>query len=121
MKRAAILVCATVFLVTALGTANAELKLIGTGADMKADISSFPANLKSTYPLFEKKCNKCHGMDRTLLTLQSGMAPSGSPFDSAAIDAYGAKMLRKADADMTKQDVKSINELMRYMLDEAAK
>lgn len=101
--------------------AQAELKSIGTGANMEVDISSFPPNMKAIYPNFAKKCSKCHGLDRTIVTLQTGMSPSGSAFDNAACDAYGAKMLRKPDADMTKAEVKSFVELMKYMLDEAAK
>jgi hypothetical protein len=49
------------------------------------------------------------------------MSPSGSAFDNSAVDAYGAKMLRKPDADMSKAEVKTFVELMKYMLDEAAK
>lgn len=102
-------------------SSHAELKLIGTGATMKADITAFPQNIKDSYPLFEKKCIKCHGLDRTLLTLQSGIAPSGAVFDNSSVDAYGAKMLRKPDSDMTKQDVRIVLGVVRFMLEEAAK
>jgi len=104
-----------------VAAAQAELKLTGSGAAMEADISGYPPNMKSIYPVFKAKCAKCHGLDRTLTTLQTGIAPSGAVFDKAAIDAYGAKMLRKPDAEMTKAEVKSILELMHFMADEAAK
>lgn len=114
-----------VALVTAVaGTStfsNAELKVVGSGATMAADTSAFPPAMKEVYPLFEKKCIKCHGMDRTIVTIQSGMTPSGTPFDNPAVDAYMAKMLRKPDADINKQEAKKFSELMKYMLDEAAK
>lgn len=103
------------------GMAAAELKTTGAGAAMEADISGYPPNMKAIYPLFKAKCSKCHGLDRTFVTLQTGMTPSGTVFDNAAIDAYGAKMLRKPDANMNKQETKSIIELMRFMLEEAAK
>jgi len=121
MKRMILTAC---FCVLATGFAtlsHAELKSIGTGANMQVDISSFPPDMKAVYPLFKVKCIKCHGLDRTIVTLQTGMTPSGTVFDNSAIDAYGAKMLRKPDADMTKQEIKTILGILRYMLDEAAK
>lgn len=121
MKRIILSLAICALLTSMAPLAHAELKSIGTGAAMQADISTFPPNLKAIYPNFAKKCSKCHGLDRTIVTLQTGMSPSGSAFDNAAVDAYGAKMLRKPDADMTKPEVKSFVELMKYMLDEAAK
>lgn len=98
-----------------------EYKIIGAGANMGVDISGFPPNMQAIYPLFNKKCIKCHGMDRTYVTIQSGLTPSGVPFDSTAVDAYGAKMLRKPDSDMTKAEVKQFVEFMKFLLEEAAK
>jgi hypothetical protein len=118
------LVFAMFLAVLATGVASlshAELKTIGTGANMEVDSTNFPPNMKAIIPNFTKKCIKCHGMDRTYVTLQSGMTPSGSVFDGPAIEAYGAKMLRKPDADMSKQEIKQFIELMKYMAEEAAK
>src|SRR5690242_10141461 len=111
----------TLFVVASLlvaGIAHAELKTIGQGAGIKVDTSAFPKEMKDTYPLFEKKCAKCHGLDRTIITLKTGMTPSGTAFDYSSIDAYGAKMLRKPDSEMTKADVKVVMNLLRFMLDE---
>lgn len=114
-------VLSIVVLAVFAGSAMAELKSIGTGAEMQVDTSSFPPEMKSIYPLFAKKCIKCHGLDRTIVTLQTGLTPSGAEFDNAAVDAYGAKMLRKPDADMTKPEVRIIVDLVKFMLAEAAK
>lgn len=121
MKKQLFAACLTVLVAGTVSLSRAELKTIGTGADMGVDITAFPPAMKEIYPLFTKKCIKCHGLDRTFVTIQTGMTPSGSVFDNAAVDAYGAKMLRKPDADMTKAEVKKFIELMKYMLDEAAK
>lgn len=121
MKRLVFTACLTMLVAGTASLSRAELKTIGTGADMGVDVSGFPPAMKELYPLFVKKCIKCHGMDRTFVTIQTGMTPSGSVFDNSAVDAYGAKMLRKPDADMTKAEVKKFIELMKYMLDEAAK
>lgn len=120
MKQVVLAACLVTFAIGA-ASSHAELKVTGAGATMGVDVSAFPPAMKEIYPLFEKKCIKCHGLDRTIVTIQSGMTPSGSVFDNAAVDAYGAKMLRKPDADMSKPEVKKIVEIMKYMLDEAAK
>jgi hypothetical protein len=120
MKTAISYLCTLLFLVCATG-AFAELKTIGEGANMGVDITGYPDKLKAIYPNFVKKCIKCHGMDRTFVTLQTGVTPSGTPFDGPAIEAYGAKMLRKPDGDMSRQEIKDFVELMKYMADQAAK
>ncbi len=121
MKRRTLMIAVCALFSGMAPLAHAELKTIGTGANMGVDITNFPPAMKEIYPNFTKKCIKCHGMDRTFVTIQTGMTPSGSVFDNAAVDAYGAKMLRKPDADMTKAEVKSFVQLMKYMLEEAAK
>lgn len=121
MKRFVFSACLAVLVAGTVSIGQAEFKTIGTGANMDADITNYPPNMKAIYPNFVKKCIKCHGMDRTFVTIQTGMTPSGSVFDNAAIDAYGAKMLRKPDADMTKQEVKQFVDLMKFMIEEAAK
>lgn len=122
MKRTVLLAGLALLAVTAAATiSRAELKISGDGANMKVDVSGYPANFQAIYPNFIKKCAKCHGIDRTFVTLQTGVTPSGTPFDNAAIDAYGAKMLRKPDSDMSKQEVKQFIDLMKYMAEEAVK
>lgn len=121
MKRLVFVVSLVALTIGVVSLSQAELKTIGTGANMDVDISSYPPNLKAIYPNFVKKCIKCHGMDRTFVTIQTGMTPSGSVFDGPAIEAYGAKMLRKPDGDMSKQEIKQFIELMKYMTEEAAK
>lgn len=121
MRVLSVAVCLTILAVCTCSPSWAEIKTIGTGANMGVDISGFPPNIQAIYPLFNKKCIKCHGMDRTYVTIQSGLTPSGVPFDDAAVDAYGAKMLRKPDSDMSKPEVKQFVEFMKFLLVEAAK
>lgn len=98
--------------------AHAALKVIGKGDNMRLDSSGFPPNMKAAYDVMRVKCVKCHTLERTIVALQTGIAPiSGQPFDRNATKAYGIKMLRKPDSNMTKQEVKVTVELMNYLLD----
>ena len=111
------------FLVAISATAaHAGLKVIGKGDAMRLDPSGFPPEMKAAYEIMKVKCVKCHTLERTIVAIQTGIAPiSGQPFDRGATKAYGIKMLRKPDSNMNKQEVKATVDLMNYLLDEAAR
>ena len=100
----------------------AALRVVGSGDNMRFDPSGFPPNMKAAYEVMRVRCIKCHTLERTVVAINTGVAPiTGQPFDRHATKAYGIKMLRKPDSNMTKQEVKVVVELMNYLLDEAAK
>lgn len=78
--------------------------------------------MKAGYEIMRVKCVKCHTLERTIVAIQTGVAPiTGQLFDRSATKAYGVKMLRKPDSNMNKQEVKATVELMNYLLGEAEK
>jgi hypothetical protein len=102
--------------------AHAGLKVVGKGDNMRYDPSGFPPAMKASYDIMKTKCTKCHNLEWTIVAIQTGIAPiSGQPFDRNATKAYGVKMLRKADSNMNKQEVKATVEFMNWLLDEANK
>ncbi|GFO68324.1 hypothetical protein GMLC_19030 [Geomonas limicola] len=111
----------TLFLVSLSATAaHAGLKVIGKGDNMRLDPASFPPQMKANYEIVRVKCVKCHTLERTIVAVQTGVAPiSGQPFDRNATKAYGVKMLRKPDSNMSKPEVKASVDLLNYLLSEA--
>lgn len=102
--------------------AHAALKVLGKGDSMRFDPSAFPPAMKASYEILRVKCVKCHTLERTVVAIQTGVAPiSGQLFDRSATKAYGVKMLRKPDSNMNKQEVKATVDLMNYLIDQAAK
>lgn len=102
--------------------ALASLKTVGHGNNMTIDPSGFPPHQKDNWNIMRVRCVKCHTMERTIIAINTGVAPvSGQPFDRGAVKAYGVKMLRKPDSNMTKAEVKSCVDLMNYLLDVAQK
>ena len=102
--------------------AAADLKTIGSGDAMNFDPAVFPGEMRQKFEVMRVKCVKCHTMERTIVAIKTGVAPiSGQPFDRGATKAYGVKMLRKPDSDMSKEQVKAVVELMNYLLDETAR
>lgn len=100
----------------------ADLRTVGSGDAMNFDPSGFRDEMKPKFEIMRVKCIKCHTMERTIVAIKTGVAPiSGQPFDRGATKAYGIKMLRKPDSDMSKEQVKAVVELMNYLLDETAR
>jgi hypothetical protein len=100
----------------------AGLRVVGSGDSMRFDPSGFPPNMKAAYDIMKVRCVKCHTLERTVVAVTTGVAPiTGQPFDRHATKAYGTKMLRKPDSNMTKPEVKVVVELLNYLLDEAAR
>jgi hypothetical protein len=113
--------CCALLIITTLPSA-AALKVIGKGNQMQIDVSSYPSKMKERYLIMKVKCVQCHTMERTIVALQTGVAPiSGQLFDKSAAKAYGIKMMRKPDARMTREDVKEIVELLYFLQVEAEK
>jgi hypothetical protein len=108
----------TLLLVSLTATAaHAGLKIIGKGDTMRLDPSSFPPAMKADYEILRVRCVKCHTLERTIVAIRTGVAPiSGQPFDRNATRAYGVKMLRKPDSNMSKSEVKATVELLNFLL-----
>lgn len=111
----------TLILVATTATAAyAGLPVVGKGDAMRLDPASFPPAMKANYEVVRTKCVKCHTLERTIVAIQTGVAPiSGQPFDRSATKAYGVKMLRKPDSNMSKAEVKAAVDLMNFLLVEA--
>ena len=108
----------------AMGTTAdaAHLKKTGTGDNMRLDPSGFPPNFRAAYDVMKVRCIKCHTMERTIIALETGIAPiSNLEFNRSATKSYGVKMMRKPDSNMNMQEIKVVVELLNYLLDVAAK
>lgn len=99
---------------------HAALKTLGKGDKLTFETSSFPPQMKTNWEIMKVKCIKCHTMERTVVSITTGIAPvSGQEFDRNATKAYGVKMMRKPDSNMNKQEVKATVDLMNWMLNES--
>jgi len=120
MKRILLL---TALITLAVATAaDARVKTKGRGAAMTYDATTIAPQYQPAFELLITKCVKCHTMERTVVAIQTGRAPiTGQIFDRQAIKAYGIKMLRKPNSDMSKQDIREVVILLNYILDENSK
>ncbi len=116
------LVLALLITVMVCSVADARIKVVGRGAKMNFSPDSISEAYKPAFALMQVKCIKCHTLERTVIAIQTGRAPiTGQPFNKQAVKAYGIKMLRKPNSDMSKSEIRDLVVFMYYLLDENAK
>ena len=119
MRKLFLLTACTTLVLTA--NADARIKVKGRGAAMNFDTASIPEQFQTSFKLMSAKCSACHTMERTVIAMQTGLAPiTRQPFDKASILAYGVKMMRKPNSGMSKREIKDIVMLLNYLEDENA-
>jgi uncharacterized membrane protein len=102
--------------------AEAGIKTIGRDETLAIDPAMIPPNYKAAFDIMKIRCIKCHTMERTVIAIQTGIAPiSSGVFNKTATKAYGIKMMRKKDSNMSKSEVSEVVGLLNYLLDEAAR
>lgn len=117
MKR--ILLLTALITLAVAAAADARVKTKGRGAAMTFDATTIAPQYQASFELMTAKCVKCHTMERTVVAIQTGRAPiTGQIFDRQAIKAYGIKMLRKPNSDMSKADIREVVILLNYILEE---
>lgn len=122
MKLLKIIILVALAMAAVATPVQAKIRSVGKGDKMGFDQSQIPADLKHAFEIMKVKCIQCHTMERTVIAIQTGIAPvTGQPFDKQATKAYGIKMLRKPKSNMTRDEVKKVVDLMNYLIDEAAK
>lgn len=116
-------IMALMLTLTTFSNVDARIKVKGSGEQMNFDPESIPPNLKASYDIMNQMCTNCHSMKKIVIAVQTGKGPdTKQTFDKQAAKAYCIKMLRKKDNIlMTKSDIRSVYQLLSYLLDENAK
>jgi len=107
-------------------SASAALKIVGRGDTMRFDTTEFPPQMKANYELFKEKCTQCHSQQRIVIAFISGRMPiTGQTFDMDSLKTLSFRMYRKAmskpDKLITKDQIKPIHSLLKYMMEESSR
>ena len=104
------------------GVAEAKVKSVGRGETLNFDPKSIPPRFFEAFGIMRVKCITCHTMERTVVAIQTGVAPiTGQLFDKQATKAYAIKMMRKPKSGMSRDEIKQVYQLMNYLIDEQNK
>ncbi len=70
----------------------------------KIDVSGYPPEQQKRYPVFEKKCNKCHPVARAI----------NSRFNASEWKRYMKRMIRRPNAGVTDEQADEIYEFLKF-------
>jgi hypothetical protein len=70
----------------------------------KIDVSSYPEDQKARYPIFERKCSKCHPAARAI----------NSRFNPSEWKRYMKRMIRRPNAGVTDEQADEIYEFLKF-------
>jgi hypothetical protein len=118
--RKLVLACLLCFIT--VSSALATLKFSGRGNSLQFDTADFPPNMKANYEIFKAKCTKCHPQQRTVIAFVSGRMPiTGQTFDMDSLKTLSFRMYRKSmtkpDTHISKEEIKPIHILLKYMME----
>jgi hypothetical protein len=107
-------------------SASAALKVVGRGETLRFDTTEFPPQMKANYEIFKAKCTKCHPQQRIVIAFLSGRMPiTGQTFDMDSLKTLSFRMYRKAmgkpETLITKEQIRPIHSLLKYMMEESSR
>ncbi len=70
----------------------------------KIDVSDYPSEQQKRYPVFEKKCAKCHPVARAI----------NSRFNASEWKRYMKRMVRRPNAGVTDDQADEIYEFLKF-------
>lgn len=70
----------------------------------KIDVSGYPPEQQKRYPIFEKKCAKCHPVARAI----------NSRFNASEWKRYMKRMIRRPNAGVTDEQADEIYEFLKF-------
>ncbi len=74
------------------------------GAPNEIDVSTYPAEMQARYELFERRCTRCHELER----------PLNARVGEGGWEHYVAKMARHPGAGISPEDQKEIAIFLEY-------
>ena len=106
--------------------ALAALKVTGRGEALRFDPAEFTPQMKANYEIFKVKCTKCHSQQRIVISFLSGHMPiARQTFDMDSLKSISFRMYRKAmnkpETLITKEQIKPIHALLKYMMQESSR
>jgi hypothetical protein len=120
------LVIACLLCCAMVSSASAALHVTGRGENLRFDTEEFPAKMKSNFETLKLKCTRCHSQQRIVISFLSGRMPiTGQTYDMDSLKTLSFRMYRKAmnkpETVISKDDMRSIHPLLKYMMEESSR
>lgn len=107
---------------------HGAVPVVNGGNGPRFDRPRVPQHLRKNFDVFEANCSRCHTLERVASSFLTGVTPiSGLPLDLDRMKGMLLDMMRKSarykekGEMISKEEIKSTNELLRYFLAESVR
>lgn len=96
------------------------VKILGSGNDLEFDPRTIPAELQQGYLTMKMYCVHCHGQERMITTLRTGISPvTKHPYGEAEFRDKIIKIMRSPKSQLDANHAKTLTEFFHYLLTKA--
>jgi hypothetical protein len=96
------------------------VKVTGSGNDVVMDPRSLPQEMQKGYLAMQMFCESCHGQERMITTLRTGISPvTKLPYGEAEFDDKIIKIMRSPKSPLDRNNAKILTEFFHFLITKA--
>jgi hypothetical protein len=93
-----------------------QIKIIGSGNHVEFDSLTIPPEMQSGYLSMKIYCLGCHGQERMITTLRTGVSPvTKQPYGEVEFHDKIIKIMRGSHADLDRDHAKTLAEFFHFL------
>ena len=93
------------------------VKVIGSGNDVEFDSRTIPADMQKGYLAMKMFCLECHGQERMITTLKTGVSPvTKLPYKEAEFKDKIVKIMRSPKSNLDAGNAKILTDFFHYLI-----
>lgn len=97
------------------------VKILSSGNDVEFDPRTIPAELQQGYLTMKAYCVSCHGQERMITTLRTGISPvTKYPYGETEFRDKIIKIMRSPKSQLDANHAKTLTEFFHYLLTKAS-
>jgi hypothetical protein len=96
------------------------VKVVGNGNDVEFDPRTIPADMQKGYLAMQMFCESCHGQERMISTLRTGISPvTKHPYGEAEFNDKIIKIMRSPKSTLDRNNAKTLTEFFHFLITKA--
>jgi hypothetical protein len=93
------------------------VRINGSGNDVELDPRTIPAEMQQGYLAMKTFCISCHGQERMITTLRTGISPvTQHPYGEAEFADKIIKIMRSPKSPLDRNNAKVLTEFFHYLI-----
>ena len=96
------------------------LKVINKADSVQIDPAAFPPEIKANFVIMNKHCNDCHGQDRIVEALRTGLSRTGVPYGEKNFHEKVMRMSRRQGVSISREEALKLTELFTFLVNKVS-